>query len=202
MPEKIVANSRVSSYAINPLFLERWSPRAFTDEAISDTQLLTLFEAARWAPSSFNSQPWRFLYAKRDTEHWPLFLSLLVEFNQSWAKNAAALIIVISKKTAVPPGATAEVASYSHSFDTGAAWAQLALQATASGWVAHGMIGFNKDRAAVELQVPENFRVEAAIAIGRRGDKSVLPERLQGREVPSDRLPLEQIVFRGGFKTS
>lgn len=195
-----MANSRVSSFAINSLFLERWSPRAFTDEAISDTQLLTFFEAARWAPSSFNSQPWRFLYAQRGSEHWPLFLSLLVEFNQSWAKNAAALIIVISKKTTIPPGATAEVASYSHSFDTGAAWAQLALQAAASGWVAHGMIGFDKDRAAAELHVPEDFRVEAAIAVGRRGDKSVLPERLQGREVPSDRLPLEQIAFRGTFR--
>jgi len=195
-----MTGNRESGHAIHPLFLERWSPRAFTEESISERELMALFEAARWAPSSFNSQPWRFIYALRDDEYWQQFLSLLVEFNQGWAKRAAALVIVASKRTSTPPGATAEAPSHTHSFDTGAAWAQLALQATANRWVAHGMSGFDKDRAATELFIPPDFRVEAAIAIGRQGDKSLLPERLQAREAPSGRAPLEDVVSRGSFR--
>jgi nitroreductase len=193
------ANSRTSDYPIDPLFLERWSPRAFTGEAISERELLTLLEAARWAPSSYNSQPWRFLYARRDTEPWPRFLGLLNEYNQSWAKNAAALLILVSKTTLLPRGADKEVPSYTHSLDAGAAWANLALQATRSGWAAHGMAGFDVSRTAAELGVPADYRVEAAIAIGRPGDKSTLPEPLRAREQPSDRLPLSQLVSEGKF---
>jgi nitroreductase len=194
------ANSRTAAHAIDPLFLERWSPRAFTDEPISEAQLMTLFEAARWAPSSFNVQPWRFVWARRGTGHWPRFLGLLSAYNQSWAKNAAALVILVSKTTMLPRGADKEVPSPTHSLDAGAAWENLALQAARSGWAAHGMAGFDVPRTAVELGVPSDYRVEAAIAIGRRGDKSILPEALQGREGPSDRLPLAQIVSEGHFK--
>jgi nitroreductase len=193
------ANSRTAAQAIDPLFLERWSPRAFTGEPISETELMTLFEAARWAPSCFNSQPWRFIWARRDTGHWPRFLGLLSEYNRSWAKGAAALVVLISKTTLLPRGADKEVPSVTHSLDAGAAWQNLALQAVRSGWAAHGMAGFDMPRAAVELGVPSGYRVEVAIAIGRRGDKSVLPESLQAREVPSDRLPLAQIVSEGRF---
>jgi nitroreductase len=194
------ANSRTAHHPIDPLFLERWSPRAFTGEPISMAQLLTLFEAARWAPSCFNAQPWRFIWAQRDTEHWPRFLSLLSAYNQSWAKNAAALVVLVSKTTILPRGADKEVPSLTHSLDAGAAWENLALQATRSGWATHGMVDFDMPRAATELGVPPDYRVEAAIAIGRRGDKSVLPEALQAREQPSDRLPLAHIVSEGRFK--
>jgi nitroreductase len=193
------ANSRTAEHPIDPLFLERWSPRAFTDETISERDLLTLLEAARWAPSSFNSQPWRFLYARRDTAHWPQFLGLLNEYNQSWAKKAAALVILVSKTTLLPRGADKEVPSYTHSLDAGAAWANLALQATRSGWAAHGMAGFDVPRTAAELGVPPYYRVEAAIAIGRPGDKSLLPESLRAREQPSDRLALSQLAMEGRF---
>jgi nitroreductase len=193
------ANSRTAEYPIDPLFLQRWSPRAFTSEAISERDLLTLLEAARWAPSSFNSQPWRFLYARRDTAPWPRFLGLLNEYNQSWAKSAAALVILVSKTTLLPRGADKEVPSYTHSLDAGAAWANLALQAARSGWAAHGMAGFDVARTASELGVPAGYRVEAAIAIGRPGDKSLLPEVLRARELPSDRLPLAQLVMEGKF---
>jgi nitroreductase len=196
------ANSRAADHPIDPLFLERWSPRAFTDAPISERDLLTLLEAARWAPSSFNSQPWRFLYARRHSQHWPRFLGLLSEYNQSWAKNAAALVILVSKTMLLPRGAETEVASYTHSLDAGAAWANLALQATRSGWAAHGMAGFDVPRTAVELGVPPDYRVEAAIAIGRPGDKSILPEPLRAREQPSDRLPLSQLAWEGGFRNS
>jgi nitroreductase len=192
-------NNRTAAHLIDPLFLERWSPRAFTDEEIPEATLMTLFEAARWAPSSFNSQPWRFLYARRGTPDWDRFLGLLNEFNQSWASRAAALVIVVSNSVMQPPGAAQPTPAYSHSFDTGAAWGQFALQATRLGWATHGMTGFDKERALAELNVPAGYRAEAAIAVGRRGDPASLPEKLRAREAPSGRLPLDEIVFQGGF---
>jgi len=193
----MTANGRRAGHPIDPLFLERWSPRAFTGEPIPLEILMTMFEAARWAPSSYNVQPWRFLFALRDTPDWPRFLALLIEFNQSWAKNASALVIVVSATT-MRQG-DAELPSHSHSFDAGAAWAQLALQATRLGWQAHAMVGFDQARATAELNVPDGFRVEAAIAIGRPGDPASLPEKLRARETPSDRKPLAEIALEGGF---
>jgi nitroreductase len=98
------ANARHSVYPIDPMFLERWSPRAFTGEGISAADLMTIMEAARLAPSSYNSQPWRFIYARRDTPHWDTFLDLLVPFNRSWAKDAAALLVLVSNPLMKPPG--------------------------------------------------------------------------------------------------
>ncbi|WP_353184713.1 nitroreductase family protein [Bosea sp. (in: a-proteobacteria)] len=195
----ISANSRTADHAIDSLFLERWSPRAFTDEIISEEELKTLLEAARWAPSSYNSQPWRFVYARRGSAHWPKLLGLLNEFNRSWAQNAAALLFVISKETMAVPGKDEEVPSYSHSFDAGAAWSNLALQAVRLGWQAHGMVGFDHERAPAELNLPQGYRVEAAVAIGKPGDKAQLPEALRARETPSPRNPLSATAFEGGF---
>jgi len=192
-------DTRTSDHEIEPIFLQRWSPRAFTGEAMPEPDLMRLFEAARWAPSSYNSQPWRFLYARRDTPAWATFFGLLGAPNQAWAGRAALLIVVVSKTTMHPPGRDSAVPSHSHSFDTGAAWANLALQATAMGWHAHGMVGFDMPRAAAALHVPEGYRVEAAIAVGRKGDKATLPEALQAREAPNGREPVEKFVFEGGF---
>ena len=161
--------------------------------------MLALFEAARWAPSAYNSQPWRFLYARRDNAHWERFLGLLGPFNQSWANRAAALVVLVSDPSFQPPGADQPVISRSASVDAGAAWGSLALQAARSGWAAHGMSGFDHDRAAVELNVPAGNRVEIAIAIGRPGDKAILPEGLQAREQPSGRKPVAAFAFEGGF---
>jgi nitroreductase len=193
------ANSRSTTYPIDSLFLERWSPRAFTGAPISEYDLLTILEAGRWAPSAFNSQPWRFIYARRDTEHWPRLLGLLTASNQSWAKNASALILLVSKTTVLPRGGGKEAPSWSHSLDAGAAWCSLALQATRSGWAAHGMVGFDRERAASELGVPDGYRIECAIAIGKRGDKSILSEEQQAREQPNDRLPLSRLAGEGSF---
>jgi len=193
------ANHRTAGHPIDPLFLERWSPRAFTSAALSESDLMTILEAGRWAPSSYNSQPWRFLYARRDTPHWEKFLGLLNEFNRSWAQRAGALIVMVSRSTMLPPGAEKPVPSHSHSFDAGAAWGQIALQATRMGFQAHGMVGFDIPRATIELNVPDGFRVEAAIAIGKPGDKSILPEGLQAREAPSSRNPLAASALEGGF---
>src|ERR1044072_508296 len=94
----MVENKRKTRYKINSIFIERWSPRSMTGESITDETLLSLFEAARWAPSSFNNQPWRFLYAKKDTPNWNIFFNLLSEGNRTWAKDAAVLVVIISRK--------------------------------------------------------------------------------------------------------
>jgi nitroreductase len=186
---------REAEQEVDELFLDRWSPRAMSGEPVTEEELLTLFEAARWAPSSFNNQPWRILYARRDTEHWPVFLGLLVEGNRSWAKDGAALLLFVSKETFdhnSKPYPT-------HSFDTGAAWENLALQATLSGLVTHGMQGFDYERARTELNIPEGFRVEAMAVVGRPGDPLTLPEKLREKETPSDRKPLSEITCEGPF---
>jgi nitroreductase len=197
----VAVTPRQAEHPVDPLFIDRWSPRAFTGEEIPPAELNSLFEAARWAPSSFNSQPWRFLYARRGTPQFDTFLGLLNPYNQQWAKNAAALIIAVSAKSFVRPGTTEVLAARSHSFDTGAAWANLALQATKLGWHAHGIGGFEVDKARTELKVPDDYAVEAAIAIGRRGDKSILPESFHKGETPNGRRPIAETAFEGAFPT-
>ena len=192
-------NPRVADHPIERVFLDRWSPRAFTGEPIPQSVLFTIFEAARWAPSSYNSQPWRFLYATNGNAHWDKFLNLLIPFNQSWAKTASALVFAVSETTMAMPGKAARVPSHSHSFDAGAAWGYLALQATYLGWHTHGMVGVDFDRVRTELKVPDDVRVEAAIAIGKQGPKTLLPEALQEREFPSPRKPVAEIALEGGF---
>ncbi|MFL6333713.1 MAG: nitroreductase family protein [Pyrinomonadaceae bacterium] len=180
---------------VDELFLDRWSPRAMSGEGLSEQELMTLFEAARWAPSSYNNQPWRILYARRDTGQWETFFNLLVEGNRAWAKGAAALLLFVSKETFDFNGKP----SPTHSFDAGAAWENLALQATMLGLVTHGMQGFDYDRARTELNIPEGFRVEAMIAVGRPGDPAQLPEPLRAREAPSGRKALSEITCEGAF---
>ena len=192
-------NERHSDYPIDPMFLNRWSPRSFTGESISKEDLLTILEAAHWAPSSYNSQPWRFLFAHRDTTEWNKFLDLLVPLNRSWAQDAAALVVLVSDPLMQPPGADKPVPSHTHSLDAGTASGFLALQAYLMGWYAHGMVGFDMDRAFAELNVPAGNRVEAAYAIGRRGDPGKLPEMLRTREAPNARKPLAEVAFEGGF---
>lgn len=187
---------RKADYPVDDIFINRWSPRAMSGESISREELMSLFEAARWAPSSYNNQPWRFLYALRDTPEWSLFFDLLVEFNQSWAKNAAALILILSKKNFDHNGQP----SLTHSFDTGAAWAGLALQGFRNGLVVHGMQGFDYDKAKTVLNIPDEYQVEAMAAVGKPGRKENLPEALRERETPSTRKPIAEIVFEGKFK--
>lgn len=186
---------RKATHPVDNLFLDRWSPRAMTGEPIAREDLMTLFEAARWAPSSFNNQPWRMLYAHRDTEQWPLFLDLLVEFNQSWARNAGALVLFISKTVFDKNGEP----SVTHSFDTGSAWENFALQGWLKGLVVHGMQGFDYARARSQLNIPETYKVEAMVAVGKPSEAETLPPELREREAPSDRRPLDQTICEGRF---
>jgi nitroreductase len=188
-----VRNHRSPEYRCDDIFPNRWSPRAMSGEEIEHDELMSLFEAARWAPSAFNAQPWRFVYARRDTGYWNILFDLLVEANQVWARNAAALVVIVSdglfEHNGKPNG--------THALDTGAAWQSLALQGSLKGLVVHGMAGFDHQRAREVLGIPARFHVQAMAAIGRRGRVEELPEKLREREVPSDRRPVAETVFEG-----
>ena len=186
---------RKADHPINPLFVKRWSPRAMSGEPISDDELKRLFEAARWAPSSYNEQPWRFLYAKRDTPNWPKFFDLLVEGNRAWCGNAAVLMVVVSSKVFSRNNKPNPV----HVFDAGSAWENLALQGAEMGLVVRGMAGFNMGLAAQVLKVPDTFTVCAMIAVGRPGDTDVLPENYRAMETPSGRKAVREFALEGGF---
>ena len=185
---------------VDRLFLDRWSPRAFDGSQMPEEDLLTMFEAARWAPSAFNSQPWRFLYARRGDPDWERFLGLLIPWNQSWAHSASALVYILSDSLPFTDRKTGEPQpSTTHSFDAGAAWACLALQASLMGYLAHGMSGIQYELARSELRVPDRFTLNAACAIGRLGDPAQLDDKLRAREFPSGRKGIGELAFAGNF---
>lgn len=188
-----------TSSAIAPLIAQRWSPRSFDASDLPQADLDTILTAATLAPSAYNYQPWRFIYAHRaDTELFAKFLEPLVPFNQSWAKDASALLYVISEEAMTSNEASNP--NHSHSFDAGAAWAMLALQATELGYHSHGMTGVDFSTAREVLNVPEGFRIEAAIAIGKQAPAERLPEPLRSREARSPRKPLEDVAWSGTFR--
>jgi nitroreductase len=187
---------RQSSFQINSFIIDRWSPRSMTGGELDEDTIMSLFEAARWAPSSYNNQPWRFIYAKRNTSYWNKLFNLLVEPNKIWAKNAALLVVVIASKNFEYNGKY----SITHQFDSGAAWENLALEASTRGLVSHGMQGFDYDKARIDLEIPQDFDVMAMIAIGKKGPKENIPIELQNKEFPNDRKPLKEIVMEGSFR--
>ncbi len=189
-------NGRKPEFPIDEIFLDRWSPRAMSGEKISKKEIMSLFEAARWAPSAYNGQPWRFIYALRETPQWEPIYGLMSEFNQQWTKNASALIVVISQNNFEHNGQP----SITHSFDAGAAWENLALQGSLLGYVVHGMSGFDYGKAKKVLEIPEDYTVEAMIAIGKPGKKEDLPDGMREREIPSPRKNIKEIVFEGKFR--
>jgi nitroreductase len=193
------AGPRAVETPVSSLFLNRWSSRAMTGEPIPDAVLFALFEAARYAPSSYNSQPWRFVYAKAGTEEFSRFVGFLNESNQGWAKQASALVLIASKERFTPPGQSAEIVSRAASFDAGAAWASLAFQAALLGWTTRAMGGFDQARARMGTGAPEGLKLEAMIAIGKRGDSTLLPPDKQPLEKPNARKAIGDIVFAGAF---
>ncbi len=180
--------SRQTTTPIQPQFLERMSPRAFVPEALTTAQLEQLVDAARWAPSASNKQPWHFAYALRGDAHWEAFSNIPNEFNRRWCLNAGALIVLLSDKQA---------SAAKHSFDAGCAWGYLALEAHAMGLATHAMGGFSADEAGAVLGLPEHLVPEVVIAVGRRADASTLPEDLREREVASPRKPLAEVLSAG-----
>ena len=190
-----VQKTRNTTYEINDLIVNRWSPRSFLPEELSDEILFSLFEAARWAPSSSNGQPWRFIFAKRNSQHWNGLFNLLIDFNKQWCVDASVLVVVLAKKTFEHNGQLIA----SRQFDAGAAWENLALQAVSEGLITHGMAGFDYEKARKDLAVPDDYEVVAMIAIGKVGPKEKLSPELQTREVPSTRKPLSELVMEGKF---
>ncbi|MEN7538579.1 nitroreductase family protein [Aurantiacibacter flavus] len=191
---------RNTEYPIADVFTRRWSPRAFDCSQIEEADLMRLFEAARWAPSAFNIQPWRFLFALRDGPDWERFLNLLVPANREWACNCSAIVFILSDCFMRDETGKAVEPAYSHAFDTGAAWGQLALQAVQDGLHTHGIAGLDYEKATAELRVPDGYRIEMAVAVGRTHEQvDGLPEPLREREVPSDRMPIAKLAFAGSF---
>jgi Nitroreductase len=189
---------RTAHPKIEKLIIDRWSPRAFDGSDMPQEDLDVIFEAAGWAPSAYNVQPWTFLYARKGDANWDLLLSQLIEFNQGWAQNASALVFVVSAVNSTgPDGKTAP--NHSHSFDAGAAWMLAALQAQSMGYHTHGMSGLKFGEAETALGIPADHRLEAAFVIGRQAPKETLPEFLQEREVVSDRKPVSEITRAGKF---
>lgn len=187
--------ARTAAYPVEPLFVDRWSPRSFTAEPVPDAVLLSIFEAARWAPSASNAQPWRFLLARRGDAAWADFTSLLLPRNALWAAQSSALILILSATHVERRGEVVE--NVSRSFDAGAAWANLAHQALLLGWHTHGIGGFDRAAARERLGIPDAFAVEAMVALGRAGGLDGLHADFHAQETPNDRRPLDETVFAG-----
>ncbi len=184
-----------TTYPIATPLAQRWSPRAFRPAPLTPAQIGSLFEAARWAASSFNEQPWRFVYAERfdDPEGFARILDTLMDMNQSWARNAS-LLAIASANTVSSQGRTNAKAVY----DTGQAVANLATQATAMGLHIHQMGGFSAEAARSALNLPATWAPVVALAVGYRADPQELAEDLRAREVMGrERRPFAEFVFQG-----
>ncbi len=194
-------SGRVPQAAADPLFVERWSPRAFSPEPVDPATLDAVFEAARWAPSSANEQPWTFVYATRPQDR-ARFAEGLAEMNRLWASTAPVLAYLVVRKK-ILNGTWAGQPNPTAWFDAGAAWMSLALQAHLSGLSAHAMGGIDREKAAAVLGVPrEEYDVAIAIALGHRGPAEALPPTLAERERPSGRRPLREVAVEGRFAST
>jgi nitroreductase len=186
-----------TQYPVTELIRERWSPRAFSDKSVSPEILQSLFEAARWAPSSSNEQPWTFLVgAKGDGNTFNKILGTLVEFNQTWAKHAPVLVIAVSELAFAKNGQPNRNAFY----DTGAAVSQLTTEATSRGLFVHQMAGFDPRKAVEAFAIPNGWEPIAVFALGYPGDPQTLPDTLRERELaPAKRKPLHEFVMSGNW---
>jgi nitroreductase len=180
---------------IHELIASRWSPRAFSDQQIEPEKLLSLFEAARWSPSSANEQPWRFIIAtKDDSREFSAFVESLMEGNRRWAQQAPLLVLALAQTTYTGTGR-----SYRHSwYDVGQSVALLSMQATAVGLAVHQMGGFDAEKIRQLLSIPEGFEPVVIFAVGYPSEPADLPEDLKKREqAPRLRRPLQTFVYTG-----
>ena len=184
-----------TDFPVHDLIRDRWSPRAFADKPVEPAVLASLFEAARWAPSSNNEQPWAYLVAtKDDPEAFAKTLGVLVEFNAGWAKGAPVLVLAVAEMKFHVNGNPNRNAFY----DTGAATALLSVEATARGLRVHQMAGFDPAKAKTVFEIPGDWEAIAALAIGYPGHPDTLPHGLRDREVaPRTRKPLSEFVMSG-----
>lgn len=190
---------RQPDHPVAPQFPARWSPRAFTDRTLSEGQVMSLLEAARWAPSASNRQPWRFVWARRGDTQFTAIHGALTGNNLIWAGDAAVLFVVTSKDTATNRDGS-EVPNRTAGFDSGAAWMSLALQAQSMGLCAHAMGGFDKDKLATVVALPDDHTIHCVVAVGEQAAAETLPEELRARERPSNRKPVSEIAVQGRFQ--
>ncbi|MFI4910056.1 MAG: nitroreductase family protein [Sedimentisphaeraceae bacterium JB056] len=184
-------NSRQTQAQIDPMFTDRWSPRSFNGELLESWEIESLLEAARWAPSCYNEQPWSFAFTK-SKEDIKLFSEALVELNQQWAPKAGMLMFLIYKKDFEQTGKPNNWAY----FDAGAAWMSLAFQARKIGLYTHGMAGFDRNKAAEILKVDlSTHDIAEAIAVGHIDSKDKLPDKFIDMETPNDRKDLDKMIW-------
>jgi len=182
---------------VEDIILKRWSPRSFADKPVSGEDLTKIFTAASWAASSSNEQPWRFFIGKKGDPTYSKIFDALVEFNQLWAKSAPVLIFSVGKKTFTKDGKPNDWALH----DTGAASANMVLEAIALGLHTHGMAGFDKDKMRANLEIPDAFELGAVWALGYLGDPEALPDSMKQMELaPRNRNPLNEFVFEAWQK--
>ena len=188
----------VTDYPIAHQLADRWSPYAFEDRSVAEDDLLSLFEAARWAASSYNEQPWSYLLAtKENAPEFLRLLSCLVEANQAWAKNAPVLVLGVVSLQFAKNKKDNRAAVH----DLGLAAGNLSVEATARGLSVHQMIGILPDKARELYQIPEHFEAWTAMAIGYKADPATLPDDLKARDLtPRTRKPLQEFVFTGHWK--
>ena len=188
-----ILNKRKPEYPVDEIFIDRWSPRAYSSMPVSEEEILTLFEAAKWSPSCFNEQPWMFLYAAKE-EDLKIYRSILAEKNQEWANKAPLLVILLAKRKFESNGNINNWAE----FDCGSAWMSLTLQATELGLYAHAMAGFSQDDVYEKLNInKDEYKPMVVIAVGHLGDVSGLSPDMGEREKPGERKPLSKIVTQG-----
>jgi nitroreductase len=188
-------NPAPTEYPVHEFIRERWSPRAFSEKEIAPADLRSLFEAARWAPSSSNEQPWAFIVATRnDQENFTKALQPLVEFNVNWARNAYVLGFAVSELAFAKNNTPNRNAHY----DTGAAMSQLTTEATSLGILVHQMAGFDPDTTRDVFEIPAGWDAIAAFAMGYSGDPNSLPQPYRDRETaPRVRKPIREFVMSG-----
>ena len=190
-----ITNKRKMEHDIDSIYLQRWSPRAFSTKPVEREKLNAILEAARWAPSAANLQPWRFVIVEKNEDK-ERFLSFVNENNVAWCQHAPILAAIISKTIRNEEGAP----NTTHAFDTGTAWGYLTLEAARQGLITHGMGGFDRKKAKEILQIPDEYDVQAITAIGYHDPNAeLLPEKFKEREVPSNRIMIEDFVFEGKF---
>jgi nitroreductase len=187
-----------TDFPVHDFIAERWSPRAFSDKPVAPDVLQSLFEAARWAPSSSNEQPWAYMAAtKDDAENFAKLVSTLVPSNVTWAQHAPVLALAVAELAFAKSGTPNRNAQY----DVGAASAWLTVEATSRGLFVHQMGGYDHDKARQVFQIPAGWEPIAAMAIGYPGDPDSLPQPLRDREVaPRTRKPISQFVMSGSWQ--
>jgi nitroreductase len=188
---------RSADHPVQPQFLSRRSPRLYSDQTMTEAQMMSLLEAARWAPSASNNQPWRAAWGLRGDAGFAAIAAGLKEGNRKWAAGASGLIAWASKGVVTRDGV--DNPNPWAAFDAGTAWGYLALQAQAMGMISHAMGGFEADILAASLGLPAPYTLQAVIAVGYLGDIASLPEDARAREVPNGRNAVETWAARGGF---